>query len=93
MERCILVRYTQPVLDILRRLLTYIFIHCSYKCRPIAADLNKVMHRLQIGVQIEDGTNMLCRNVVILLPDHTPTFQKALILVPTITCASHLETE
>jgi hypothetical protein len=77
MERCILVRYTHVVLDILR-LLTYLFIHCSCKCRPTAAYLNKVMHRSQIGVQVEDGTNVSCRNVVALLPDHTPDVAKGL---------------
>jgi len=76
MERCTLVRYTQVVLDILQHLLTYKFIHCNYKCRPTASDLNQVVHRSQIGVQHEDGTNVLWRNVVTLLPDHTPDVPK-----------------
>jgi len=76
MERCTLVRYTQVVLDILQHLLTYMFIHCSYKRRPTAADLNQVVHGSQIGVQHEDGINMLCRNVVTLLPNHMPDVPK-----------------
>jgi hypothetical protein len=76
MERGTLVRYTQVVLDILQHLLTCMVTHRSYKCRPTAADLNKVVHRSQIGVQHEDGTNMLCRKVVTLLPDHTPEVPK-----------------
>jgi len=36
------------------------------------------MHRLQTGVQLEDGTNVLCRKVVALLPDHTPDVPKGL---------------
>jgi hypothetical protein len=78
MERCILVRYTQVVLDIVQHSLTYIFIHCCYKCRPTAADFNKVMHTSQIGVPLEDGTNVLCRNVVTFLPYHTPDVPKGL---------------
>jgi hypothetical protein len=78
MERCILVRYRQIILDILQYSFTYKFIHCSYKCRPTAADLNKVIHRSQIDVQLEDGIKVLCRYVVALLPDHMPDVTKNL---------------
>jgi len=75
MERCSLVSYA-VVLDILHYLLTHMFIHCSYKCKSTTADLNQVVHRSLIGVQHEDGTNVLCRNFVTLFPDHTPDVPK-----------------
>jgi hypothetical protein len=75
MEQCILVHYRQRVFDILHHLLTHMFIHCSYKCRPTAAELNKGS---QIGVQLEDGTKVLCRNFVALLPDHMSDVTKDL---------------
>jgi hypothetical protein len=78
MERCILVRYTQTFLDILQNLLTYMFICCSCACRPTGADLSKVMYSSRVGAHLEDGTNVLCRNVVTLLPDHTTDIPKSL---------------
>lgn len=69
--------------------MTYMFIRCSHTCRSTGADLNKVMQKSRIGVQLEDGTN-------VLLPLYQTTwltFQKTLILVLTITCASHHVTE
>jgi hypothetical protein len=78
MERCILVRYTQTFLGRLQNLLTYMFIRCSYTCRPPGADLNTVMHSSRVGVQLEDGTNVLCRNFVTLLPDYTTYITKGL---------------